>query len=137
MYRKIAVLFVCLLVCGLVLTACGIEKKDSAKVRDMDYTVLQPEEVPDELKEVIEEKKEGDFKVTYTYGGYLYIARGFGMQETGGYSIQVKKLYLASNAVYFEAELTGPGKDEKPKEAVSYPYIVIKTEAVDENVVFE
>ena len=71
MYRKIAVLFVCLLVCGLVLTACGIEKKDSAKVRDMDYTVLQPEEVPDELKEVIEEKKEGDFKVTYTYGGYL------------------------------------------------------------------
>ena len=47
MYRKIAVLFVCLLVCGLVLTACGIEKKDSAKVRDMDYTVLQPEEVPD------------------------------------------------------------------------------------------
>lgn len=131
------VLFVCLLVCGLTLTACGIEKKDSTKVRDMDYTVLEPEEVPDELKEVIEEKKEGDFKVTYTYGGYLYIARGFGMQETGGYSIQVKKLYLASNAVYFEAELTGPQKDEKPKEAVSYPYIVIKTEAVDENVVFE
>lgn len=131
------VLFVCLLVCGLALTACGIEKKDSTKVRDMDYTVLEPEEVPDELKEVIEEKKEGDFKVTYTYGGYLYIARGFGMQETGGYSIQVKKLYLASNAVYFEAELTGPQKDEKPKEAVSYPYIVIKTEAVDENVVFE
>lgn len=131
------VLFVCLLVCGLALTACGIEKKDSTKVRDMDYTVLEPEEVPDELKEVIDEKKEGDFKVTYTYGGYLYIARGFGMQETGGYSIQVKKLYLASNAVYFEAELTGPQKDEKPKEAVSYPYIVIKTEAVDENVVFE
>lgn len=137
MCRKIRVLFVCLLVCGLALAACGIEKKDSTKVRDMDYTVLEPEEVPDGLKEVIEEKKEGDFKVTYTYGGYLYIARGFGMQETGGYSIQVKKLYLASNAVYFEAELTGPQKDEKPKEAVSYPYIVIKTEAVDENVVFE
>ena len=103
----------------------------------MDYTVLQPEEVPDELQEVIEEKKEGDFKATYTYDGYLYIARGFGMQETGGYSIQIKKLYLTSNAVYFEAELTGPGKDENPKEAVSYPYIVVKTEAVDEHVVFE
>lgn len=137
MCRKITVLFVCFLVCSLVLTACGVEKNDSTKVRDMDYTVLEPEEVPDELNEVIEEKKEGDFKVTYTYGGYLYIARGFGMQETGGYSIQVKKLYLASNAVYFETELTGPRKDEKAKEAVSYPYIVIKTEAVDENVVFE
>lgn len=137
MYRKIAVLLVGFLICSMVLAACGIEKNDSAKVRDMDYTVLEPEEVPDELKEVIEEKKEGDFKVTYTYGGYLYIARGFGMQETGGYSIQVKKLYLASNAVYFEAELKGPRKDEKAKEAVSYPYIVIKTEAVDENVVFE
>ena len=135
MYRKIAVLFVCLLVCGLVLTACGIEKKDSAKVRDMDYTVLQPEEVPDELKEVIEEKKEGDFKVTYTYGGYLYIARGFGMQETGGYSIQVTDLSASVNAVFFETKLIGPTEEVQGGEP-SYPYIVVKTEYRDVPVQF-
>ncbi|SCI89826.1 Uncharacterised protein [uncultured Roseburia sp.] len=137
MYRKIIVLIVSLLLLSTMITACGMEKKDSKKIRDLDYTVLEPEEVPDPLMEEIEEKKEGDFKVSYTYEGYLYIARGFGMQETGGYSIQMRELYLSSNAVYFGADLVGPKKDEKTKEAVSYPYIVIKTEAVDENVVFE
>ena len=33
--------------------------------------------------------KAGEFKLTYTANGYLYIARGYGMQDTGGYSIQV------------------------------------------------
>lgn len=137
MYRKIISLTAALFICCLFFCACGIQKTDSTKVRDLDYTVLEPEEIPDQLMEMIEEKKEGDFRLTYTYEGYLYIARGFGMQETGGYSIQVKELYLSSNAVYFETELLGPGKDEKAAQAVSCPYIVVKTEAVDENVVFE
>lgn len=137
MYRKIISVTVLFFLCCLFLNACGIQKSDSTKVRDLDYTVLEPEEIPDQLMEMIEEKKEGDFRLTYTYEGYLYIARGFGMQETGGYSIQVRELYLSSNAVYFETELLGPGKDEQAAQAVSCPYIVIKTEAVDENVVFE
>ena len=59
------------------------------------------------------------------------------MHETGGYSIQVTDLYLTENAVCFGAALLGPKKEEQPPAAVSYPYIVIKTEAVDETVVFE
>ncbi len=137
MYRKMMVLLVSMLLFGAVCTGCGLEKADSKKIRDLEYTVLEPEEVPDQLQEVIQEKKEGDFKVSYTYEGYLYIARGFGMQETGGYSIQMRQLYLTSNAVYFAADLIGPEKEERKQEVVSYPYIVIKTEAVDEHVVFE
>lgn len=116
--------------------SCGFEKNNTTKLRDLDYTVLEEEEVPEELKVMIEEKKEGEFKLTYTYDGYLYVARGFGMQETGGYSIQMKELYLTENAIYFDAELLGPIKEEAIG-AVSYPYIVIKTEAMDRNVVFK
>ncbi len=122
-----------LLLLGIV--SCGFEKNNTTKIRDLEYTVLETEEVPEELMMRIEEQKEGEFKLTYTYDGYLYIARGYGMQETGGYSIQMKELYLTENAIYFDAELLGPPKEEAIG-AVSYPYIVIKTEAIDRNVVF-
>ena len=117
------------------IASCGIGKNNTTKIRDLEYTVLEEEEIPDELMTMIEEKKEGEFKLTYTYDGYIYIARGFGMQETGGYSIRMQELYLTENAIYFTAELLGPSKEEAIG-AVSYPYIVIKTEAIDRNVVF-
>lgn len=120
----------------LGLTACGFEKNNTTKIRDLEYTVLEDEEVPEELMSLIEEQKAGEFKLTFTCEGYLYIARGFGMQDTGGYSIQMTALYLTENAIYFDADLLGPTKEEAIGE-VSYPYIVVKTEAMDESVVFE
>lgn len=123
-----------LLLVGLV--ACGFEKNNTTKIRDLEYTVLEDEEVPEELLSLIEEQKAGEFKLTFTYEGYLYIARGFGMQDTGGYSIQMESLYLTENAIYFDANLLGPTKEEAIGE-VSYPYIVVKTEAIDTVVVFE
>lgn len=124
----------CLLLLGLM--SCGFEKNNMAKVRDLDYTVLEEEEIPAEFMELIEEQKAGEFKLTYTFDGYLYIGRGFGIQDTGGYSIQVEELYLTDNAIYFDAALLGPVKEEAAGQ-VSYPYIVVKTEAMDRTVVFD
>ena len=95
------------------------------------------QELPEELKAEIESRKAGDFKMTYLLDDALYIVRGFGMQETGGYSIQMQALYLAENAIYFEADLIGPENGAEVEKSVSYPYIVIKTERLTENVVFE
>lgn len=125
--------FICLLAAG----GCGLKKTGTEKIRDLDYTVLNEEEIPEKLMEKIQEKKEDDFKMSYTVDDYLYIVRGFGMQETGGYSIQVQEFYLADNAVYFDADLIGPKSGEIQEKAVSYPYIVVKTERIEENVVFE
>lgn len=137
MRRKITGWILVLTMLTGVLCSCGVGTVKTEKIRDMDFTVLESEEIPDDLLIMIEEKKQGEFKLTYQEDGYLYIARGYGMQETGGYSIQVDDLYLTGNAVYFEATLIGPKKEEHPQAAVSYPYIVVKTEAVDETVVFE
>lgn len=129
---------------GMVITAvvnllsgCAIEKTNRTKVRDLDYHVATEEEIPEELKTQIEGKKAADFKLTYETPEYLYIVRGYGEQETGGYSIQVKELYLTSNAVFFSTELIGPRKGENAAKSPSYPYIVVRTEKVGENVVFE
>ena len=62
---------------------------------------------------------------------------GYGEQLTGGYSIRVNDAYLTSNALYCDTSLIGPEKGTEVQKAVSYPYIVIKTEYIDMRVVFE
>jgi len=135
--RRTLCVAVTLLGTVLFLTGCAIEKTNRTKVRDMEYHVVVEEELPEELKVQIEEKKAADFKMTYETPEHLYIVRGYGEQETGGYSIQVAELYLSSNAVFFKSSLIGPRKGENVAKSPSYPYIVIQTEKIDKNVVFD
>ena len=62
---------------------------------------------------------------------------GYGVQETGGYSISVNECYLTKNAVYFDTTLIGPMKGEKINQVKSYPYIVVRMGYLEKNVVFE
>lgn len=135
--KKHIYIFILLLLPALLLSGCGITKAGTEKIRDLEYTVLDESEIPDLLKEEIEQKKADDFKLSYREDEDLYIVRGFGMQETGGYSIQMQELYLADNAIYFKANLIGPENSRDVEKAVSYPYIVVKTARYEENVIFE
>lgn len=121
-----------------LLTGCAKEKDPMEKIKDLEFTVLAEENIPDELKSVIEEKKGNTFKVTYQDNGFLYICVGYGEQVSGGYSIVVNALYLTDNAIYADTTLLGPDPSDTgvKKNSPSYPYIVIKTEFVDKPVVF-
>lgn len=118
-------------------TACS-EKQEKEKISDLAYTIVREQDIPQGLADIIESRKQQVFKLTYEDDGSLYIACGYGQKESGGYSIQVRQLYLSKNAVYFDTELVGPKKEElNTQAAVSYPYIVIKTERREEAVVFQ
>lgn len=122
-----------------LLTGCGEEKNPMEKIKDLEFTVLAEDNIPEELKTIIDEKKENAFKVTYQDNGFLYICIGYGEQVSGGYSITVNALYLTENAIYADTTLLGPDPADAAsakKNAPSYPYIVIKTEFVDKPVVF-
>lgn len=119
-----------------VLAGCG-KSGDSAKVRDLEFTVVDQERLPEELKAIIEEKKTQPFKMTYSDDENLYIVVGYGPQETGGYSIQVKELYLTDNAIVFDTELLGPEKGETVAKETSYPVIVVQTELLENPVIFQ
>lgn len=119
-----------------VLAGCG-KSSDSAKVRDLEFTVVDQEWLPEELKAIIEEKKTQPFKMTYSDDENLYIVVGYGPQETGGYSIQVKELYLTDNAIVFDTELLGPEKGETVAKETSYPVIVVQTELLENPVIFQ
>lgn len=122
-----------------LLTGCAKEKDPMEKIKDLEFTVLAEDNIPEELKTIIDEKKENAFKVTYQDNGFLYICIGYGEQVSGGYSITVNALYLTENAIYADTTLLGPDPADaasEKKNAPSYPYIVIKTEFVDKPVVF-
>ncbi len=121
----------------LCLQGCGVIETDTQKIEDLEYEILEEKDIPQELSEMIEERKETGFKVTYTDQEYLYIAMGYGEQETGGYSIAVNECYLTKNAIYFDTTLIGPVKGEKINRVKSYPYILVRVGKLEKNVVFE
>ena len=122
----------------LVFTGCTVSKEESSeKISDVDFTVVEDIDVPKEVKEVIEERKTNPFQVAYTMNEGTYIIVGYGEQATGGYSITADELYLAEDGVHVKTTLLGPDKDVTVDAKVSYPYIVLKTEVTEEDVIFE
>ena len=121
----------------LFLCGCTVKKLENEKTKDIEFTVVAKEEIPEELKEKIEEGKENPVKMTYGDGEYLYIVRGDGRQETTGCSIEVKAVYETENAVYIQTELKGPEKGEEILEKATCPYVVVKIEYRDTHVVFD
>ncbi len=134
--KKIILAILCVSLVGLM-AGCSAEKLKTKKLRDIEFTVVDKDDIPDELEDMIDEKDKKPFKLTYADDGALYIAVGYGEQPTSGYSIEVKEAYETENAIYIHTNLIGPAKDEKVLERKTYPYIVIKTEFMDKNVVFE
>ena len=49
----------------LILTACSVRKADDKKLRDVEFTVLDKDDVPEEFMAKIEEAKEGQVKLSY------------------------------------------------------------------------
>lgn len=126
---------VCVIVCA---AGCEKEEKESKeRGKDWDYTVVAVRDCPEDFLKELEEKKVNAFQMTYMDGEYLYIAMGYGEQATGGFSIAVKGLYESGDKLCFETELMGPGKDEVVKEKPSYPFVIVKTEKTEKEVIFD
>lgn len=127
-----------LLLC-VVLTGCGMSGERNIKLRDLDFTVLSEEKIPEELKTVIAEKGSEPFRLTYSDNQNLYISIGYGEQKTGGYSIAVDELYLTDDAVHVSTSLLGPDITGQKSGAgkPTTPYIVIKTELLDKTVIYD
>lgn len=127
-----------LLLCFMVM-ACGAKQKTDPleKLKDLEFSVIAEDNLPEELYTMIEEKREASFKLTFQDQGFLYICVGYGQQQSGGYSIAVNELYETSNAIYIDTNLIGPNADEKKHNSPSYPVVVVKTEFIDKPVVFD
>lgn len=125
-----------LITTAVMLWGCGSIHTTEAKLSDLDYTVVSNDNIEEDIQKLIDEKKENPFQMTYSDGNYKYIVIGYGRQETGGYSIQVREVYDTENTICVLTDLLGPEKGEEQVMEPSYPYIVIKIENLDKTVVF-
>lgn len=129
------VIFLILIIC-ICCSGCS-KKKESIKIKDIEFTVCDEGKLPDELVNIINEKKENSFKLTYSNQDYLFIVVGYGEQNRGDLSITVDELFLSKNAVYVDTNLVGSKDSKADKNLISYPYIAIKCEKYDLPVVFK
>lgn len=111
--------------------------QEDVKIQELDYTVLAEKNIPTPLLEELEVRKKEEFRITYEDGEYLYLCVGYGQQESGGYSIQVKELGLYEDYILLDTTLLGPSHDEAAKKTPSYPYMVLRTELRNTPVMFE
>ena len=128
-----------LLILFTVLGLAGSKKDDTEikKIKDLDFTVVEDADLPGELKEIIDEKREKPFRLHYSNKDHLYIVVGYGKQNNGGYSIAIEELFLTDNAIYIDTNLIGPSQDDLVTQGVSYPYLVVKLEYMDKKIVFD
>ena len=131
-----AIILIIIVALTVILISCKITGTSSTKVADLDYTVVEDQDVPTELMKIIDEKKQNSLRLTYSTKDYIYIVAGYGTQLTSGYSIRLNEVYLGQNAIYVDTNLVGPTKSEEVNKAETYPYIVIKIEKRDDPVVF-
>lgn len=132
---KKAVCLLAALVLAAVLSGCGLIRIEEEERKPVDYTVVERQDIPAALDEIMNEKKEKEFQLSYQTEEALYLAKGYGRQMSGGYSIQVEELGASSNGLFFVTRLIGP-KDLNEAGVPSYPCIVIKTEPQKKPVVF-
>ena len=66
---------------GLINTGCKSKEGEIKKIRDLDFTVVDDEDIPGELKEIIDEKKKTPLnfhiliKIIYIYCSRIWYAR--------------------------------------------------------------
>jgi len=135
--NKKRVFFLLLVFLAAYFTGCGKQVTKPEKINDVEYTVQEESQVPEELLAKMKEKQKESFCMTYATDGYLYIARGYGSQGTSGYSIRITDLYEAAEGIVFSAELLGPAKDEPVLQVETYPCIVVKMKDLGMDVLFQ
>ena len=133
--QRICGLFMALCICFICGCNVKVIPKEEEK-KELPFVILSEEVIPEEVKQLIQEKKEEEMKLTYVDENYRYIIVGYGQQKTGGYSICIDDLYMTENAVFLDTTLLGPKKRELKEESPSYPVIVLQVEEMVLPVVF-
>ena len=127
---------ICALLLAFLLAGCRFIRIEEGERTPLEYTIVKQEEIPAEAVELMEQKKEKVFQMTYMADGVRYLMKGYGQQLTGGYSIQVEEVSESENAVFCKTKLVGPEEREAGGEP-SYPCIVLKIADTKKPVEFE
>lgn len=134
--RYVSIVIMCIIFIIATLSGCKMEQSSEKKIKDLDYTVCDESKLPEELKDIIREKRKEPFKLTYRTKDYLYIVVGYGAQDRTDLNVIMTELYLTENAIYVDTDLESVENTTLAQNKVTYPYIAVKCELYDVQVNF-
>lgn len=123
----------CVTLC-CILTGC-FKKDEEGQRKKIVYVTCKRNVIPTHLTELIDEQKKEPFHFTYTVGEFTYYAIGYGRQSGNGYKIKVNEFSTDQTHIYIDTTLIGITKEHQ-KEGKSYPYIVLKSQFYEKDVIF-
>lgn len=102
-------------------------------------TPLEPEEeeLPEEIKEWIEDSRDKFGGRSRVHNGLLYILVTYGEKPTGGYNVEIEEIEKHGDTLNVSARFTEPGEDEMVTQAITYPYDLAVVEETGVEVEFE
>ena len=118
----------------VILTGC-IKKDERGQKQKVVYVVCRRSVIPVQLGKLIDEQKREAFHFTYTTGGFTYYVIGYGRQPGSSYKIKVREFSADRTHIYIDTILTGVTKEHQ-KYGKSYPYIVLKSQFYEKDVIF-
>ena len=116
-----------------LLSGCSFGTIEEQKTGDVIYEIVKKEEI----KEAGKKEMWISYADTGKEEAYLYVVRGYGTQQTTGYSIEVNACYETVDTVVIRTTLLGPEKKEKIHKKKTYPYIVIKMPYTEKQIIYE
>ena len=126
-------MFLTVIAVTTLLSGCSFGTIEEQKTPDVTYEIVKKEEIKEAGKK--------EMWISYADTGkeetYLYVVRGYGTQQTTGYSIEVNACYETVDTVVIRTTLQGPEKKEKIHKKKTYPYIVIKIPYTEKQIIYE
>lgn len=116
------------LLCGCV----RLEKEEAAQ--EVAYQIVEEDDVPEDMKQTIEQKKAEPFQITYEDEEALYIGQGYGEKDREGYEIEVDLCEESEHFIYIHMILHGPREESEKKD--SWPYLIVRLDRKEKQVIF-
>ncbi len=138
-YVKRVMLAAVVLLLLMMVISCGEKQKPKRtyeSMQDAVYEIVSGSDVPHKVNEKIFKERDKGFGFSYRDNEGMYIAFGFGRQNTGGFSIQLAAVKENEDEILIEAKLIAPAPEEVVSTSPSYPYMILKMDNTEKNVEF-
>ena len=71
------------------------------------------------------------------FASMMMVAGSTSPSFTSGYSVRVTDCFEGEEGVYIETSLLGPDKGEEIRKSAACPYVVVKMEYIDKQIIFQ
>ncbi|HYE84569.1 MAG TPA: protease complex subunit PrcB family protein [Clostridia bacterium] len=118
------------------------DDNDDTEETEVSFSNVSYNSLPQVLKDEVDDLKSAENYEAYEYNGYIYLLAAMGKKNTGGYDIDIEKVYRVENddeyTIKAVVDIDEPSSNSFVTQSVTYPYSVVKFKGFDdiENVIF-